>query len=112
VYFASRRPAPQAVVFAIAAGAVEDAISSLPAMTSVSYFLVAASLARWSGLPRCMAGFAFCGYQAWLCAWAGALQGGIFGRMLVSLPVGFATAVVTGIALAWAGGKAAVDEQE
>ena len=95
----------------IAAGAVEDAISSLPAMTSVSYFLVAASLSRWSGFPRCTAAFAFLGYQAWLWAWIGTLHGGIFARMFLSLPVGALTAVVTAAVLAWAGRKAAIDEQ-
>ena len=111
MYFACRRSASRMVLFAIAAGAVEDAISSLPAMTSVSYFLIAASLARWSGFPRSMAAFAFFGYQAWLWAWVGSLQGGIFGRMLLSLPVGAFTAVATGLVLAWARRKAAIDEQ-
>ena len=109
--FASRRPASRAVLFAIAAGAVEDSISSLPAMTSVSYFVIVASLARWSGLPRGMAAFAFCGYQAWLCAWAGGMHGGIFARMLVTLPVGLLMAVATDAVLTWAERKAAIDEQ-
>lgn len=111
VYFSSRRSTTRAALFAIAAGAVEDAISSLPAMTSVSYFLVAASLSRWSGFPRCTAAFAFLGYQAWLWAWIGTLHGGIFARMFLSLPVGALTAVVTAAVLAWAGRKAAIDEQ-
>lgn len=111
IFFASRRSVSRAVVFAIAAGAVEDAISGLPAMTSVSFFLIVALLARWSGFPRFMAGFAFCGYQMWLWAWVGGLHGGVFARMLVSLPVGAATAAAAGAVLAWAAGKAAVDEQ-
>ena len=111
MYFAPRRSAPRAVLFAIAAGAVEDAVSSLPAMTSVSYFLIVALLSRWSGLPRGMAAFAFCGYQAWLCAWVGGLQGGLFWRMLFSLPAGAVAAVAVAAVLAWAERKAAIDEQ-
>lgn len=111
MFFASRRPVSRAVVFAIAAGAVEDALSGLPAMTSVSFFLIVALLARWSGFPRFMAVFAFCGYQMWLWAWVGGLHGGVFARMLVSLPVGAVTAVAVGAVLVWATGKAAVDEQ-
>jgi hypothetical protein len=110
--FASRRSASRAALFAIAAGAVEDSISSLPAMTSVSYFLIVASLAHWSKLPRCMAIFAFSGYQAWLYAWVGGLQGGVFGRMLFSLPVGLITVVAADWVLLWAERKAAIDEQE
>jgi hypothetical protein len=109
--FASRRSASRAALFAIAAGAMEDAVSSLPAMTSISYFLIVASLARWSGLPRCMAMFAFCGYQAWLGVWVGNLHGGMLGRMLFSLPVGLVTVVATDLILSWAERKAAVDEQ-
>ena len=111
MFFASRRPMAASALFAIAAGAVEDAISGLPAMTSVSFFLIIASLARWSGFPRSMAVFAFCGYQAWLWAWVGGLHGGVFARMLMSLPIGVVTAVATGAVLLWAERKAAVDEQ-
>ena len=111
MFFASRRSVSRAVVFAIAAGAVEDAISGLPAMTSVSFFLIVALLARWSGFPRFMAVFAFCGYQMWLWAWVGGLHGGVFARMLVSLPIGAATAVAMYAVLMWVTGKAAIDEQ-
>lgn len=111
MFLASRRSAARAVIFAIAAGAVEDSISGLPAMTSVSYFLIVALLARWSGFPRFMAAFAFCGYQMWLWAWVGGLHGGVFARMLVSLPIGAVTAVAMCAALVWATRKAAIDEQ-
>jgi hypothetical protein len=112
MFFASHSSIWRAVVFAVAAGGVEDAISSLPAMTSVSYFLAVSLLSRWSGLPRSMAVFAYCGYQAWLWAWVGGLHGGVFSRFLMSLPVGAVTAVLTGIVLSWAEGKAAIDESE
>ena len=40
-----------AMVFAVAAGGLEDALSSLPPMTSVSFFLLAVALVRRSDLP-------------------------------------------------------------
>ena len=51
-FFAVRRPAVSVAMFAIAAGAMEDALSALPPVTSVSYFLGLAALVRWSGMPR------------------------------------------------------------
>ena len=48
----ARQVGPFALAFAVVAGAVEDALSALPPMTSVSYFLAAALLLRRFGSAR------------------------------------------------------------
>lgn len=110
-FFASRRGALAMAVFAIAAGAAEDALCMLPMMTSVSYFLLSAAVSRISGHPREIALLAFPGYQFWLYLWVSDISGGIFLRLLVSLPVGFAVALAVWAALTYLEMKAAVDAE-
>ena len=111
--FAGRRGTPAGVaLFALAAGAAEDALSSLPPMTSASAFLVLAVFVRRSGLPELAAVFAYPCYQVWLEIWTGGLGGGVFGRMLLSLPVGFLTAWTVGFLTEALSRKAAIDECE
>ena len=98
--------------FALAAGAVEDAISSLPAMTSASGFLALAMFVRYTGLPWAAAAFAYPCYEIWLEVWTGGFGGSIFNRLLLALPVGFLTAFAVDALVGWAGRKAAVDERE
>ena len=111
LFMAARRPTVTVVLFALAAGAMEDALSSLPAATSASYFLALAALVRWSGMPRAAALFAYPVYQAWIVVWTGRLGGGVFGHVLMALPVGVATALAAEVVLGWAERKAAVDEE-
>ena len=110
-FAAVRRPAATVVLFALAAGAMEDALSSLPAATSASYFLGLAALVRWSGMPRAAALFSYPVYQLWVFIWTGNSGGGVFGHVLLALPVGIATALAVELVLGWAGRKAAVDEE-
>ena len=98
-------------LFAIAAGTMEDAISSLPTMTSASFFLIVALISRWPGTPRMSAAFAFPCYQIWLSVWTGGFGGGLCTRILLSLPIGVLTILTVGTALTWLSGKAAIDEQ-
>ena len=102
-----RRPV-EAVLFAIAAGAAEDAISSLPAMTSVSFFLMAAAVVRKAGLASLLM---YPAYQAWLAAWTGDIGGSVFGRVLVALPLGAATVFAAEWIILRAEGRAAIGEQ-
>lgn len=109
---AHRRAMLAAVIFAIAAGAAEDSISSLPIATSVSYFLLAAILVRWIGLPRAMMLASYPIYQAWLLPWMGGKVGeGVFLRMMMAIPIGAATILAVDVILRWAERKAAIDEQ-
>lgn len=110
-FMAARRTAVAAVIFALAAGAMEDALSALPAATSASFFLLLASLVRWSGMPRAATLLTYPAYQMWIYVWTDRAGGGVFSRVLLALPVGLATALAVGAVLAWAERKAAVDEQ-
>lgn len=108
LFLSARIGLPAAALFAVAAGATEDALSALTPMTSVSYFLLAAAVVRWSGSPRGVAAFAYAGYQLWLAVWIGGVN--VFTRILMAFPIGLLTAfAVVGI-LTWAIGKAAIDE--
>ena len=112
VYFARRRTPLVGMLFAVAAGAAEDALSGLPYALSVSYFAAVAGLMRGFKLPVGFAVPAYCLYQVWLWIWLGqSLVGGVFLRMLMALPVGVAVLAATHAALYWIDRKAAVDEK-
>lgn len=100
-----------AMLFAIAAGGMEDALSSLPPMTSVSFFLLAMAFARRADLPQAASLLTYPSYQVWLSAWTGDLGGGVFGRILVSLPIGACTAFVVGWAIRMVERRSALGEQ-
>ena len=111
-WFAVRRcGAIQPLLFALAAGAMEDALSSLPAMTGSGFFVLWAAAVRWVRLPRGAMLLAYPIFQVWLYLWVAGLQGGIFNRLLLALPLGLATEFAAGAALVWVAGKAAIDEQ-
>jgi len=88
---ALRRSAPVAFLFAIAAGAVEDALSSLPPMTGVSFCTLAVLAVRTLQPPLSVLTLAGVAYQLWLFVWVTNLQGSVFLRFLVALPVGALT---------------------
>ena len=106
-----RMPFALAVALAVAAGGLEDALSSLPMMTTVSYFVLTLALVRGFGFPRAAAALTYPCYQLWLSVWTGGLGGGIFARLLLSVPIGLVTAALVGLAVDWLKGKAAIDEQ-
>ena len=110
-FMAVRRSALAAVLFAMAAGAMEDALSALPPATSVSYFLALAALIRWSGMPRAATLFTYPVYQAWVFIWTSGPGGDVFGRVLAALPAGLVTALAVGAVLDRMERGAAIDEQ-
>ena len=110
-FTAARRPAVVAALFAVAAGAMEDALSALPPATSVSYFLALASLVRWSGMQRAVTLLTYPAYQVWISVWTSGLGGDVFGRVLAAIPVGLVTALAVGAVLGRMERKAAIDEQ-
>lgn len=111
VAMARRRPAVTAVFFAVAAGAFEDALSSLPPLTSVGFFLFAAIAARSSLTPAPALFAAYPLYQLWLSVWIAESGGGVFWRTLAALPVGAAALVAVAALLFWVDGKAGVNER-
>lgn len=110
-FAAFRRPLPSLVVTAIAAGAMEDALSSLAPMTSISYFLIVALFTRMLEIPRMATALTYPCYQIWLAIWTSGVGGGVFGRVLVAFPIGLVTAFAVSAALGLLERKAAIDEQ-
>lgn len=100
-----------AVLFAIAAGAMEDALCSLPLMTSVSYFMVVMVLVRRSELPLPVIAATYPGYQLWLLLWTSLPGGGVFWRMLLALPIGLLTMFVTAVLFTWLERRSAINGQ-
>ena len=110
-FMALRRPEIAALPFAVLAGAVEDTLSALPPMTSASYFLAVAFLARFFSRSGTLMAVVYPLYQVWLAVWLPGIGGGVFARVLLSCPVGFATAYAVDWALTWFSRKAAADER-
>ena len=110
-FMALRRPEIVALPFAVLAGAVEDTLSALPPMTSASYFLAVAFLARFFSRSGTLMAVVYPLYQVWLAVWLPGIGGGVFARVLLSCPVGFATAYAVDWALTWFSRKAAADER-
>lgn len=100
VYAAVKRPLAPAVIFAVAAGAAEDAISSLPMMTSVSYFALLSLLTHWAKEPWSVAILGYVMYQFWLLVWLkwGTI-GNVFARALMAIPVALVTAFAVSFVL-------------
>lgn len=112
VYCALNRKPVEGLLFALAAGAAEDSLSSLPLAASVCFFVVTCALLRGFKLPAALAVAAYPLYQLWVWIWLGpAMQGGVILRMLAAVPVGAATLALTWYVLHWLDGKAAVNEK-
>ena len=111
LFFSVGRTGSSALAFAVVAGAVEDALSALPPMTSVSYFLAAALLLRRLGSAWFVPAAAYAAYQVWLSVWVVSIGGDVFKRVLLACPVGLATAFAVEVTLAWLCRKAAADER-
>lgn len=108
---AARRTVPVMVIFACAAGAMEDSLSGLPVATSASFFLASATLIRFPNFPRGpLMVLAYPFYQLWLNVWDSNLNGGVFNRVLLALPMGIVVIVVMALMMKWAERKVAMDE--
>jgi hypothetical protein len=109
---AARRTMPVMVVFACAAGAMEDALSGLPVATSASFFLAVAALVRLPMVPRgALMILAFPFYQLWLNVWDSGLNGSVFNRVLLAVPMGIVVICVVAILMKWLERKVAIDEE-
>lgn len=111
-YCAVSRPPLTGMLFAVAAGAAEDALCGLPYALSVSFFVAMAGLLRGFKLPLFCAAPAFGLYQIWLWIWFGnSLNGSVFLRFCTAIPVGVLTLAAVCAILLWLDGKAAVHEK-
>lgn len=109
---ASRWRMAETVLFALAAGAVEDSISTLPMMTSASFFLLVSLPVRWLKFPAVATMLTYPIYHLWLAIWSPMHDGGCWSRVLVSMPIACVTAYASAALFAWAERKAAVGEQD
>jgi len=110
--FASGGSLPMVVVLGIVAGALEDALSTLPFLSSVSYFILVALLVRAVGWPRLSAVLTYPCFQLWLALWTSGSDAGIYSRLLLSVPIGGVTACLVGTGIVWLERKGAVDERD
>jgi hypothetical protein len=109
LFVAPRRSAVSAVLFAIAAGGCEDALSGLPFAASVSFFAIAALVSRTTRFAYVAMAFVHPLYEAWLWLWRGAADVGVFARMAVAVPAGLVTAPLVAAVLCWIEARAAVE---
>lgn len=94
IWFAYRTTHVASFIFALAVGTAEDALSGLPFMMSASYFVLATAVIRILRLPTVVAPLLYFGYQFWLWLWVVSLQGNLFMRSLLALPIGAGTMLV------------------
>lgn len=91
-----RRPAVERALLAAAAGTVVDALGGLPFATTSSFILIVSLCARVMEAPRVTAAAAYPAYQIWLAVWTVLPAGALWGRLLVAVPLGVLTVIVTG----------------
>lgn len=109
-YMAYHRDSHVVVVFALAAGAVEDAISGLPPFASIGFFLMLAMVIRRIQIPMIWL-LAYPAYQLWLLVWMIGIGGSIFNRVLVSIPLGALSVLFITLIFGWLDRRSAIDEQ-
>lgn len=97
------------VLTAVAAGAFEDALSSLPPMTSICFFTIAALVSRKAYFPRAFLLSAFPAYALWIGMCRTGSVGHVFVMALLSVPFGALAFGVVALMLPWAGRKAGYD---
>ena len=110
VMVATRWTALETVLFAVTAGALEDALSGLPPAMSVSFFLAAAVLSRQAVMPRSVTVLSYAAYQLWLSLWLSLPVSVLFSRMLLAVPLGLVAMAAAELSLRYLERKAAVDE--
>jgi len=107
---AIRKPVVVMVLVALAAGAFEDSLSSLPQMTSPCFFLAVAVVAWRTRLAKAVLILAYPLYQVWLKLVVPGFAGLLGVRTLVAVPIAVFMAYVVFCALTWIERKAAIDE--
>jgi len=109
IFFSSRSGVFAAVAFAIAAGAAEDAVSSLPVATSACFFTLAALFANSVRYLAAAALLAYPLYQLWLWIWLPGVGAGVFARVVVAAPLGAVAAAAVFALMRSVERRAAID---
>jgi len=79
------------ITVAVAAGGCEDALSSLPYLSSMTFFLLSGAAVRWSRSPVACAVTAYPAYQLWLALLGNGGLAAALPRFVWALPIGAAT---------------------
>lgn len=87
----SVRAGSEAVLLAVLAGTLEDALSALPLATTASFLILVTLCARVVPAVRLLTALAYPIYQFWLVVWTTLPAGALWGRLLVSVPLAVAT---------------------
>lgn len=110
VSIAIDRSARMMLMFALAAGAMEDSLCALPSAVSVWSFLAIGSSIRWGIAPYVIACAAFPVYQILLWLLVPDIEGSVFTRLPLSLGIGSITFFAVHWVLRVLGRKVALDE--
>ena len=98
------------VMAAVGAGVFEDALSALPPMTSVCFFVIASLLSRKAYFPRPFLLLLFPLFEFWADMCILGPRDNVFVRVLASLPLGVVALWLQSLALGWSCRKAGLDE--
>lgn len=107
---ATRMKVLPGVMTAVGAGFFEDALSSLPPMTSVCFFVIAALLSRKRYFPSPFLLLLFPLFEFWTGLCILGRREDLFVRLLAAVPLGGAALWIQGMALGWSCRKAGLDE--
>lgn len=107
---ASRMNVLPSVMAAVGAGAFEDALSALPPMTSVCFFVIAALLAHRKDVPRPFLIALFPAFELWTGVLFLGQIGEAFVRALAAFPLGVVALAFQFLAVDRLGRKAGIDE--
>jgi len=110
VSVAARKSAVALVLVALAAGAFEDALSSLPTMASPCFFLAVAAAVWRTRFAKSALILSYPLYQVWLKLVVPGLDDSLVLRFLMAVPVAALMAFSAVPLFAWLERKAAVDE--
>lgn len=106
---ARRRSVPVAIAFALAAGALEDSLSSLAPGCAAVYFMAAAALTSLEAVPTPVLWLLYPVFQIWLAVWMRVTIAELFVRMLVAVPLGAAAILLMTWFVRYLDRKAAID---
>lgn len=109
VFLAWRESALFGLTVALAAGALEEALSGAPPATAISFFVLGAFAVRKLELPMAGAVFAYPAYVSWMALMCLGQERGAFGRLFVSVPLGLVTMAATCACLQFVRRKAGLD---
>ena len=110
--YARKRTLAATILFAVAAGAMEESISALPVFTSAGYFLLASLLTRFIALDLLSALLTFPFYQLYLVIWSEADGWSFCLPALLALPLGALTYYAVLSLMTFLDKWSAVDELE